>query len=697
MNHRLLQILLVFGISSLSHARERWSVKSGDTLLTVSAEDGQLVVNSLAAADGAPGWIGAPTSLPLPDHVFIDGDSHAVRWQFSSARQSPTGGDTTLRFLADDPTLELLSIWRARSGPGPVEHHFEIVNRSGQAIEIPLQLSLQLALTPQAGHTLENWWVEKGGNRPTDVGTHRESIGDDYRFNGRSIPYAEATEMIPWLSIQDATANAGVYFGIEFSGRVGFNVSAKGQPLKIILAAGLDPSAHDFRSRLAAGERFVTPTVFVGCYRGGVDDGANRLHRFVADHLRPAVSDARYPLVVNNSWGSGMAVDEALARKMIDDAAALGVELFHIDAGWFRTVGDWHPNPQKFPNGLLPVSDYVHGKGMSFGLWVGWTQGGTESRGMETLAVTNPEQRDWFTRDYPPTWKPTDFTGAPVCLADKPARDWCLGELRRIVTDYKLDLLEHDQIMIVDQCDRTDHGHTSSPVDVAYHAALGYYSVYDQLRKEHPNLLFEDCVNGGRTVDFGIVQRTHYISITDSYDPLSNRRAFYDASYPMPPAMCECYVENKPGPTLATFRAMLRSGMMGWLTLMCDTAAWSREQHDAARRQIEIYKSWIRPLINHGNLYHISSRPDDARWDGIQYFDPATGKGIVFAFRGSKAGESRHEFKLQGLKPDASYDTRAEDGSMERQTLAGAELMNSGLSLDLREAGASDLIFLQAK
>jgi hypothetical protein len=27
-------------------------------------------------------------------------------------------------------------------------------------------------------------------------------------------------------------------------------------------------------------------------------------------------------------------------------------------------------------------------------------------------------------------------------------------------------------------------------------------------------LLFEDCVNGGRTVDFGIVQRTHYISIT---------------------------------------------------------------------------------------------------------------------------------------------------------------------------------------
>jgi hypothetical protein len=101
--------------------------------------------------------------------------------------------------------------------------------------------------------------------------------------------------MIPWTSIQDATGNAGVYFGIEFSGRVGIDVSADGAPLKVSVTAGLDPSEREFRSRLADGERFVTPTAFVGCYRGGVDDGANRLHRFVAAHLRPPVSDARYP------------------------------------------------------------------------------------------------------------------------------------------------------------------------------------------------------------------------------------------------------------------------------------------------------------------------------------------------------------------------------------------------------------------
>jgi len=692
----LVRSIPLFAMVGLAHAEDTWTFKTTDTSLNVKVSANQPVITSLSPVDGAPEWLGEAVPLPLPDHAIVNHAAQSLHWKFQGAERSDAD-ETVLRFTCAEPKLELLSIWRAQSGPGPIEHHFEIVNRSGQAIEVPLQPSLVLTLSAPAGHALENWWVEKGAGKPSDAGTHREAVSDGYRFEGRSTPYAEASEMIPWISIQDTTGSAGTYLGIEFSGRVGFDMSATGNPLKVSVTVGLDPSEREFRSRLADGDRFVTPTVFVGCYRGGVDDGANSLHRFVATHLRPPVSDARYPLVVNNSWGSGMAVDETLARHMIDDSAALGVELFHIDAGWFRAVGDWHPDAKKFPHGLVPVSDYTHSKGMLFGLWVGWTQGGTEMRDMETLAVTNPKQRDWFTRDYPASWKPSDFTGVPVCLGAGPARDWCLRELRRIVTSYKLDLLEHDQIMIIDQCDRSDHGHTTSRADIAYDAARGYYWVYDQLRQEHPALLFENCVNGGRTVDFGIVRRTHYISITDTYDPMSNRRAFYDAAYPLPPAMCECYVENKPGPTLATFKTMLRSGMMGWLTLMCDTGAWSREQREAARRQIDIYKQWIRPLINQGDLYHISTRPDEARWDGMEYWDSKTRKGAVFAFRGANASETSHVFRLHGLDRSRSYQVWSEDGAVARGHFVGAKLVDEGLKVDLSDAGASDLVYLQAQ
>ena len=52
-----------------------------------------------------------------------------------------------------------------------------------------------------------------------------------------------------------------------------------------------------------------------------------------------------HPLLVNNSWGSGMAVNEDLAQRMIIESAQLGLEMFHLDAGWFRDVGDWQPDP----------------------------------------------------------------------------------------------------------------------------------------------------------------------------------------------------------------------------------------------------------------------------------------------------------------------------------------------------------------
>ena len=103
---------------------------------------------------------------------------------------------------------------------------------------------------------------------------------------------------------------------------------------------------------------------------------------------------------------------------------------------------------------------------------------------------------------------------------------------------------------------------------------------------EHPGLIFEICNDGGRMVDFGTAAHGDYFSITDTYDPLSNRRAFYDTSHVLPAAMLENYVEKWPTPKPENFRYMLRSGMMGMLTVMKDTNAWTAEQHAAARQSL---------------------------------------------------------------------------------------------------------------
>src|SRR5207253_2369829 len=109
----------------------------------------------------------------------------------------------------------------------------------------------------------------------------------------------------------------------------------------------------------------------------------------------------------------------------------------------------------------------------------------------------------WFYQKFPKDWKADQFTGATVCLGEPKAVAWCLNTLRPIIKENKLDLLEHDQTMVLDGCAHDTHLHTKSRVDVGYHAAQGYYQVYDTLRAENPNLLFENCVNGGHMVDYG--------------------------------------------------------------------------------------------------------------------------------------------------------------------------------------------------
>jgi alpha-galactosidase len=307
--------------------------------------------------------------------------------------------------------------------------------------------------------------------------------------------------------------------------------------------------------------------------------------------------------------------------------------------------------------------------------------------------VHAPDRSGWFTRDYAPDWKPADFTGADLCLGCPAACAWCLAMLDRLVGEDKLDMLEHDQRTIVDTCTRTDHLHTASPTDVAYRAALGYFGVYDSLRRRHPGLLFEDCVNGGRTVDYGILRRTHYVSITDVYDPLSNRRAFYDASYPLPPSMCECYVEDTHPATDVPFLTMLRSGMMGWCTIMSDTTRWTMHQHGLARRQFALYKEWLRPLIAHGNLYHAGPRPDGIRWDGVEYTDESGSLVALIAFRGT-TGETRHTFALRGLDPASSYVIAEEDGGAPPRVAPGRVLLHDGLTVGLAEPGASQIVHL---
>jgi hypothetical protein len=163
----------------------------------------------------------------------------------------------------------------------------------------------------------------------------------------------------------------------------------------------------------------------------------------------------------------------------------------------------------------------------------------------------------------------------------------------------------------------------------------------------------------------------------------------------LPAAMLESYVEKWPTPRPENFLYMLRSGMMGWLTLMMDTSAWTPEQHEAAKQSIALYKEKLRPLIRDAELFHISARPDGVHWDGVEYWDPGRGEGVMYAFRGSAPDEVQHTFALAGLDPAQKYKLHFQDGSAPDRVATGRELIQ-GMRVELAHPLSSELIFLSA-
>src|SRR5262249_10792053 len=143
----------------------------------------------------------------------------------------------------------------------------------------------------------QHLFVEKGANTPSAIGTHEEALAEGYRWTGTASTYGdlrddEPREIIPWSLVQgspheisphanksDMAAESGWYVGIEFSGRTRIALQREKESLKC--QSGLNPDPAPFRTRLAPGEVFETPIVFLSGFRDGPDGAGDVLRRWV--------------------------------------------------------------------------------------------------------------------------------------------------------------------------------------------------------------------------------------------------------------------------------------------------------------------------------------------------------------------------------------------------------------------------------
>ena len=444
-----------------------WTLTTTDTLITIDIAQStspKPVVTLLKSTQFDRNWAKSGFEIPLMSTVWFGGKRHTTEWAYQSAEMNRQSGKLVFTFTNASPRLELRSIWRARPGHGPIEHWVEMDNRSGRTVTLSHQDSLSLSGL-HVNEAADVWWVRRGGNNArTEGGIFVESLTSGY--DRQLISNCEnGSSPVPWVAVQ-LDSGEGIYVGWEFSGlgRIDVGMSSGGDDVDLHVG-----NMPDFKTDVYAGETFVIPTAFVGCYVGDVDEGSYTLHRFILEYLRPEVPEGYPdPLLVSNPGihpGPMEAHVRRISKAACDD---LGFETHMLDAWWFLKIGDWRWHPGRFPNGMAPIEERLHTKGLNVGLWYSWTNGGISLSPAALSVRGSYGHPDWF-RTWStwapgniedPDWRPPPpYYGAQACLASSEAREWILNETQRLVSHHNLDYFKSDFGPIINACDRTSHRH----------------------------------------------------------------------------------------------------------------------------------------------------------------------------------------------------------------------------------------------
>jgi alpha-galactosidase len=500
----------------------------------------------------------------------------------------------------------------------------------------------------------------------------------------------------PWFAIgrdgKTTEQNGPVWFGeLGWSGSWRMNVERTSQNL-VRITAGYNP--YDFAWKLEPGTSLETPHFYGGYTALGQGEASRILHRFQLAEILPTHPDPKPRPIIYNSWeATGFDVDEPGQTALADKAAAIGVERFVMDDGWFGQrvtdhagLGDWYVNPKKFPRGLKPLIDHVHSLGMSFGLWV-------EPEMVNPDSDLYRKHPDWV-MNFPDRQRTEARQQLVLNLARPEVKAYILGFLDKLVSENDIAFLKWDYNRNWSEPGWPEApGNTPGHVDIDAQKEIyvryvqNLYAILAELRAKHPKLEIESCSGGGGRVDLGILRYTDEVwpsDNTDALDRLSVQDGFTHAYTPETMAAWVTDVPNFLDRRSVPLQFRFLVAMQGALGIGSNLTKFTADDMALATRLTSFYKG-IRTTVQHGELYRLEA-PEHNETSQVEYVAQDGSQAVVFAYLHSQQyGLPQPAVTLEGLDPRAMYSVTALDGSkyMGEAEVSGALLMGGGVHFNL--------------
>jgi alpha-galactosidase len=521
----------------------------------------------------------------------------------------------------------------------------------------------------------------------------------------------------PWVMVRNDDSGAGWLLGFEWSGTWAIDVEHVADAGCVAVRAAADGTVHS----LEPGASLESPPAFLGLFHGDADNGFNLSRWYVDDEIIPRVA-AAWPTSLHVYWfqNDPSKRTEEYMRREIDAAAAAGFETTYVETIWWEEgdeegvegrdfshgLGSFEGSRSRFPFGFRRLSDYVHERGMKFGVWFEIERADIRTANRFRFPW-KPEwivQRDGFAYR---SWCPHVYL---LCLGVPAAREWALANLLWAVREYAIDYIMFDSNEWA-VCNDPSHGHGTK--DGEWAQTEGFLWVMRELRRAHPDLMVMNSSGGSQRADFGIARWSTCVHPHDNSNSSAKQRRYQHGTGCMYPNSWQANFlgaySDVPGPDgygipMPAGRALsderlewrVLNRLLGYFATGYEVSALPASQQAIFRKANAFYKR-IRHLTHADRYVLAGPQPllepvyeEADNWEAYQYAARDAGSAALYFYR---CLSPRQEFtaRLRGLDPAASY--RAESyGGRVTGTHRGAALMEQGITVRLDRTRSAEII-----
>ncbi len=599
---------------------------------------------------------------------FADGVRDAVLTFVDSSVTDSSAPELSIRLKDVYYPLLVTLHYRVHADYDLIERWVTLENLGGEPIQVERAFSAKWTLPPGDDYFLTHMY----GRHLDEFNLQRELLTPGLKTieSRRIIPSHRA---VPWFAIdRSASEDSGeVWFGtLAWSGN--FRINAEVTEFASTRVS-LGWNDWDFGWTLQPGQPLVTPPSLAGYTKGGFGGASRQVHAYVRERVLPHGETPHK--VLYNSWEATLFdVDEASQSALAEIAAQMGVELFVMDDGWFHGrnldnagLGDWWPDEVKFPNGLGGLIKKVNDLGMDFGLWVEPEMVNPDSE----LYRAHP---DWVIH-FPTRTRTESRNQFILNMAREDVQQYVLGALDKLLTENNIAFIKWDMNRAASEPGWPDA--PGDPRELWVRYLWGVYHVWDELRRRHPNVVWQSCASGGGRADLGILRLADQAWVSDNTEATSRLRIQEGYSQFLPAITMEAWVTDwNEGFVPLEFR--FHVSMCGSLGVGGNLLNWDEAERALAAACIRQYKE-IRPIVQLGEQYRLLS-PQKGPYSAVQYVSQDKAESVLFVFRVHVPEKYNiPHLYLRGLDLEALYSVEGFEGPR-----SGLAWMEAGMRVELK-------------